>query len=71
MGLPGYDAWRLMGPEDELWGECESCGSTIDLEGINHCSEYRKTETGYLCEWCDKMGEGREKEAADDEQALG
>lgn len=41
MGLPGYDAWKLMSPEDERRGCCPFCGayasSQCEFEDDTEC----------------------------------
>lgn len=51
MNIPGYDAWRLQGPEerpDPIMEECETChGHGVIHFGVGMCQ----------CEECKGMGE--------------
>ena len=53
MNIPGYDAWRLRGPEEEhsiIMDACEACG------GIGMIVN-RVLATQDVCEECDGTGE--------------
>lgn len=46
MNIPGYDAWKLMTPEDERSGDlCPFCGAY----STNSCE--LEVETGGVCPW--------------------
>jgi len=51
MNIPGYDAWRLQGPDeqpDPVVEDCDNCG------GIGFCAD----ENGaFACPECDGTGE--------------
>lgn len=55
MNLPGYDAWKLQGPDDDR-DDCGECGGTGVCDCMNCGGDGEVDDCGTECPACDGSG---------------